>query len=90
MTTSLTADAMKKLQGKCLGCFHVAVSSGNQPGPSSICKLCVRNKNASPDTAVPADDGRLTYGLRDCYVAKDRFNMDIKGETFLKGVELGG
>lgn len=89
MVTKLTPQQVKKLRGQCFGCFH-SVSATSKPGTSSICKLCTRNEGASPDVAVPADDGKLTYGLRDCYVAGDRFTMDIKGETFLKGVQVNG
>jgi hypothetical protein len=50
----------------------------------------VRNPEASQDAAVKADNGSVVYGLRDCYISKDRFTMELKGETFFKGVHIGG
>lgn len=93
MSTALTPKQVKMVQGRCLGCFHCAQAAPGvkaAPGASSVCRLCLRNKDASQDAVAKADDGNLVYGLRDCYIAKDRFTMDLRGETFLKGVVIGG
>ena len=90
MSTVLTPQQVKQVQGKCSGCFHAAPGEKAAPGASSVCALCIRNKASSKDTAVKSDDGRLVYGLRDCYISKDRFNMELKGETFLNGVATHG
>jgi hypothetical protein len=90
MSTVLTKQQVKQIQGKCSGCFHAAPGVASAPGASSVCGLCFRNASASKDTAVKSDDGRLIYGLRDCYIAKDRFTMELRGETFLQGVHTSG
>ncbi len=93
MVTKLTPVQVKKLLGKCSGCFHAsAVAPGEKsaPGASSVCKLCVRNTDASQDASARADDGKIIYGLRDCFISFDRFEMELRGETFLKGVEVDG
>jgi hypothetical protein len=32
------------------------------------------------------DLGKSSYGLRDCYIALDRFEMELRCETFFKGM----
>jgi len=92
--TKLTPTQVKKLLGKCHGCFHAAPATPGvksaTPGASSVCQICVRNGEASPDSTAKADDGKIVYGQRDCFIAFDRFEMELRGETFLKGVETGG
>lgn len=93
MATSLTPQQVRQVRGRCSGCVHAAPptpGAKTAPGASSVCRLCVRNREASQDATVKADDGRLVYGLRDCYISKDRFTMELKGETFFKGVVIGG
>jgi len=93
MMTKLTPVQAKKLLGKCSGCFHariVAPGEKSAPGASSVCKLCVRNPDSSPDSSALSDDGKIVYGLRDCFIAFDRFEMELRGETFLKGVVADG
>lgn len=90
-TTVLSTTQVKRLLGKCSGCFHAAPGEKtSSPGASSVCKLCVRNVESSKDAAVTCDDGRLIYGQRDCFIAFDRFEMELRGETFLKGVDVSG
>lgn len=89
MSTVLTPQQAKQVRGKCSGCFHAAPGAKAAPGASSVCRLCVRNREASRDSVAKADNGEMVYGLRDCYIAKDRFVMELKGETFVKGVEVG-
>lgn len=89
MATRLTQAQAKRLQGKCSDCFHAAPGDKSSPGASSVCNLCVRNEGTSPDSSAVADDGRIIYGQRDCFIAFDRFEMELRGETFLKGVETG-
>lgn len=90
-TTVLSTTQIRSILGKCSGCFHAAPGEKkSSPGASSVCKLCVRNREATKGAAVNADDGRVVYGLRDCFIAFDRFEMELRGETFLKGVDVGG
>lgn len=93
MATSLTPQQVRQVRGRCSGCVHCAPrapGAKSAPGASSICRLCVRNPEASQDAAVKSDSGNVVYGLRDCYISKDRFTMELKGETFFKGVHIGG
>ena len=91
MGTVLTPQQVKQVRGKCSGCFHAAPGATKvAPGASSVCRLCLRNSGASKDAVASADDGRPVYGLRDCYISKDRFDMELRGETFVKGVAISG
>lgn len=93
MVTKLTPVQAKKLLGKCSGCFHACAAAPGEksaPGASSVCKLCVRNPESSRDSSARADDGKIIYGQRDCFIAFDRFEMELRGETFLKGVAVDG
>jgi hypothetical protein len=89
-TTSLTAQQVEKVLGRCTGCFHCVPGIPSKPGSSSVCGLCLRNKGTTKDASARSDDGKIVYGLRDCFIAHDRFTMELRGETFLKGVEVDG
>jgi len=84
VATKLSADVASKLRGRCTGCVH-AEDAG--PGENPVCSICVRNPEAAKGTVARCDSGREIYGLRDCYVATDRFEMDLRGETFFKGMD---
>ncbi len=88
MPTRLTPQQVKKIQGKCSGCFHATPGEVASPGASSVCALCIRNEASGRDSSAKADDGKIVYGQRDCFIAFDRFEMELRGETFLKGVAV--
>ena len=90
MVTVLTTAQAKAVKSRCSGCFHAAPGEKVAPGASSVCAICIRNPESSPDASARADDGKISYGPRDCFIAFDRFTMELRGETFLKGVETGG
>lgn len=78
---------IKRLAGACFGCAHAAFEA---PGADTVCALCVRNKETGKDATAKDDLGRQVYGLRDCYIALDRFEMELKCETFIKGMAKRG
>ena len=82
-STRLGKAEIKRLVGACFGCAHAAFEG---PGKDTVCKLCARNRGTESGAMEPDDMGRPAYGLRDCYIALDRFEMELKCETFIKGM----
>ena len=82
----LRPEQIEKLLGHCYGCAH---SSGakfpGKPGTGKICTMCTRSRVAEPDASLISDQGVVAYGTRDCYIAKDRLDMELRGETFFNG-----
>jgi hypothetical protein len=87
MATRLKPKQAEAVKGKCFGCAHGApgVNPPGAPGSGRICGICSRNPEASPDAVLLSDRGKQDYGLRDCYIATDRLEMELSGDTFMKG-----
>jgi len=82
-STRLGKAEIKRLIGACFGCAHAVFE---KPGKDLVCRLCVRNRGTESGAMEQDDLGRAAYGLRDCYIALDRFEMELKCETFIKGM----
>ena len=86
MKTRLEPDQVKAVVGQCRACLH---AQDAKPGEDDICAICIRNPDLESlsTCCLRPDNGKLQYGARDCYIAQDRFDMDLEGITFIKGMK---
>lgn len=86
MKTRLEPEQVKAIVGQCFACMH---AKGKVPGEDEICKICLRSTelDSTSTCCLRPDKGRMAYGARDCYIAKDRFDMELLGMTFIKSMK---
>lgn len=86
MKTRLKPEQVKTVVGQCFACIH---ADGKAPGEDEICEICLRNPElrSKSTCCLRPDNGRMAYGARDCYIAHDRFDMELAGMTFIKGMK---